>query len=326
MKRFLQVVLLCFCAIPATAQVLQFAGLNTREFQQLDRSKTALFIPGGILEEHGPYLPAGTDGIFNQRLADDLATAVAAQPGWTAVALPSVPLGAGAANEIGRKYSFPGSATVTPGTLRAIFMDLGDQLGRQGFRWIFVVHGHGDPAHNRMLDDAGDYFHDTYGGVMLNVFGYVWAMKPQEFRTPGELALDGLAEHATMTETSVILALRPEAVAPEFRSAIPQTGHSMAELQQIAAVDTWPGYFGAPALATPELGQKVYGLWIERAKELVLGVLSGRPYADLPRYGTIYADDPADAAAAVVNSEMERQHQAWLAKRGAPAPPASVVP
>ena len=329
MKGLLRVILFCCCAAQASADVLHFAELNTRQMQRLDRNRTVLIIPGGILEEHGPYLPAGPDGIFNQRLADDLALAVAAQPGWNAVLLPSVPLGAGAANEIGRKYSFPGSATVMPQTLRAIFMDLGDQLGKQGFRWIFVVHGHGDPAHNRMLDDAGDYFHDTYGGVMLNVFGYLWAMESRDFRTPEQRAADGLAEHATMTETSVILALKPDAVAPDFRSAPPQTGGSMEALQQIATGKSWPGYFGAPALATPELGRKIYGLWLERARELVLGVLNGKPVAGLPRYGTLYADDPADAAAAVVNAEMESQHQAWLAKRGAPTPAAgdaSILP
>lgn len=47
-----------------------------------------------------PYPPAGSDGIFNQRLANDLAAFVASQPGWTALMLPSVPLGAHAANEI----------------------------------------------------------------------------------------------------------------------------------------------------------------------------------------------------------------------------------
>jgi creatinine amidohydrolase/Fe(II)-dependent formamide hydrolase-like protein len=198
-------------------------------------------------------------------------------------------------------------------------MDLADQLGKRHFRWIFVVHGHGDPAHNRMLDDAGDYFHDSYGGVMLNVLGHVWAMPPRDFRTPAERESDGLPEHASMTETSVILALRPDIVAPDFRSAAPQAGHSMQELQRIAEADAWPGYFGAPALASPELGEKIYGLWIERAKELVLGVINGRPYANLPRYGTLYSDDPADAAAAIFNAEMEERHRAWLKKRAAAA-------
>src|SRR5579885_1315874 len=97
-----------------SAQVLRFADLNTREFSKLDKNKTVVIVPGGILEEHGPYLPAGTDGIFNARLAEDLAHAVANRAGWTALVTPAIPLGAGAANEIGQKYSFPGSCTILP--------------------------------------------------------------------------------------------------------------------------------------------------------------------------------------------------------------------
>src|ERR1700712_2361575 len=126
-------------ASPVEAQILQFANLNTRDFARLDKARTVVIIPGGVLEEHGPYLPAGTDGIFNRRFADDLAKVIASRPGWTALMLPSVPLGAGAANEIGHKYSFAGSCTVLPTTLRRIFMDFADQLGQEQFRWILVV-------------------------------------------------------------------------------------------------------------------------------------------------------------------------------------------
>jgi hypothetical protein len=31
------------------------ATITTTEFAALDRSRTAVIIPGGILEEHGPY-------------------------------------------------------------------------------------------------------------------------------------------------------------------------------------------------------------------------------------------------------------------------------
>jgi len=110
-------------------------------------------------------------------------------------------------------------------------MDLADQLGQQGFRWIVVVHGHGDPAHNRMLDQAGDYFHNTYGGEMVNLIGYLWAMKLKEFRTPEQQKQDGLPEHATMSETSWIMALKPQAVAADYKIAAAYPGKSIQELQ-----------------------------------------------------------------------------------------------
>ncbi|KAA6462878.1 creatininase family protein [Acidobacteria bacterium AB60] len=299
---------------PLTAQVLQFADLNTRDFLKLSKDKVVVIVPGGILEEHGPYLPSGTDGIFNARLADDLAKAVASRPGWTALLMPQIPLGAGAANELGRKYWFPGSCTVTPNTLRSIFMDIADQLGQLGFRWIVVVHGHGDPAHNRMLDQAGDYFHDTYGGEMVNLFGYLWAMDLKDFRSAEEQREDGLPEHATMAETSWILALKPRAVAPDYKSALPHSGKSIDELEQIASQKDWPGYFGAPALASSELGWKMYDQWVQRATELMNRILDGKDYRKLARYGDVYADDPGDAAAMSINRKLEAQHDAWLKK------------
>ncbi|SRR6266702_285753 len=298
---------------PAAAQVLQFADLNTRDFARLDKAKTVVIIPGGILEEHGPYLPSGTDGIFNRRFADDLAKSVASRPGWTVLMLPSVPLGAGAANEIGQKYSFAGSCTVLPATLRSAFMDIADQLGQQHFRWIMVVSGHGDPAHNRMLDEAGDYFHDIYGGDMVNVFGYLWAMNLEDLRTAREQKEDGLAEHATMVETSWILALNPAAVSKDYKSAKPLPGANLDQLKKIASASDWPGYFGAPGLASAALGQKEYDRWLLRGNELISSVLNGKPYRNLSRLGNV--DDPADAAAVANNERLERQHDAWLSKK-----------
>ena len=58
-----------------------------------------------------------------------------------------------------------------PSTLKAIYMDLATELGEQGFKWIMVVHVHGSPMHIAALDDAGDWFRDTYGGRMVNLWG-----------------------------------------------------------------------------------------------------------------------------------------------------------
>lgn len=147
-------------------------------------------------------------------------------------------------------------------------MDLADQLGAERFQWIVTVHEHGDPAHNRMLDEAGDYFHDTYGGEMINLFGYLWAMDLKDFRTEEQRQEDGLAEHATMTETSLILALKPQLVAPDYKFAAPQTGQSIEELGKIASRKNWPGYFGSPALASAPLGRRAYDQWVTRSTEL----------------------------------------------------------
>jgi hypothetical protein len=51
-----------FLSQQVAAQVVRVAEMNTRQIQALNLQKTVVLIPGGILEEHGPYLPSYTDG------------------------------------------------------------------------------------------------------------------------------------------------------------------------------------------------------------------------------------------------------------------------
>src|SRR5215207_3660375 len=199
----MRAILVCTAALlsalagPTAAQVRRVAEMSTTSLRALDRERTAVVLVGGILEEHGPYLPAFTDGYVNERLAADLATAIAARPGWTALVFPTIPLGVGGANEIGRRFSVAGTYTVRASTLRAVFMDLADELGAQGFRWVFAVHGHGAPSHNRALDDAGDYFEATYGGRMLHLTGLLPVLEAEPpMSTAAEERENGLEIHA----------------------------------------------------------------------------------------------------------------------------------
>jgi hypothetical protein len=74
-------------------------------------------------------------------------------------------------------------------TLRAIYMDLANELGDQGFRWIFLIHNHGAPNNHKALNRASDYFHDVYGGAMVHLFGLKpvfseWRVYPPGTTTP----------------------------------------------------------------------------------------------------------------------------------------------
>jgi Creatinine amidohydrolase len=42
---------------PAFAQIYHVKDMNTEQIKALDREKTVVLLPVGILEEHGPYLP-----------------------------------------------------------------------------------------------------------------------------------------------------------------------------------------------------------------------------------------------------------------------------
>jgi creatinine amidohydrolase/Fe(II)-dependent formamide hydrolase-like protein len=118
------VLLLLLTPSPSAAQLWKVATMNTEQIRALDRNKTAVILPGGILEEHGPFLPSFADGYQNEWGSERLAAAIVARPGWQVLMFPTIPLGVGGANEIGRKHVFPGTFAVRSTTLRSVFMDL----------------------------------------------------------------------------------------------------------------------------------------------------------------------------------------------------------
>ena len=317
---------LALCAavtINASAQIHHVAQLNTEQIRALDRAKTVVLLPGSILEQHGPYLPSFTDGYANERLTQEVANAIVERPGWHVLIFPTIPLGFGGANEIGRKYSFPGSYTVRAATLRAVFMDLATELGEQGFRWIFVIHVHGAPIHNRMLDQAGDYFRDVYHGHMVNLFGLIGPVRLGSLAESGltEQAKneDGFSVHAGLVETSRMLFLRPDLVNPAVFGAPSFTGKDMDDLVRIAKLEKWPGYFGAPRHATASVGARMWMSLSSAYRELAMKILDGQDYGQVQRHADLRRTVPANVSIdrdALEHDQMIlRKQEAWLETR-----------
>jgi|GEM_PF-520911 len=278
-------------AARADAQVLRFAEMDAGTIGRLDRARTVVVIPGGILEQHGPLLAVNADGLRNERVAEAVAAGVAARPGWTAVILPTVPLGARGFETAARRPGFPGSVAVRPSTLQAVFSDLGDALAAQGFRHVFVVHGHGDPDHNRALDLAGDYFRDTYGGMMVHLLGRrgcqaesVGAPPAALFGPEAERA-DAGSPHAGALETARTWYLRPELVdSAVLRRAPDVTAPGPDAWAAAARAADWPGYVGAPRHATLDLGRWIVEREAAGCTELALRLLDGADESTIPRY------------------------------------------
>lgn len=295
----------------ASAQVLQMGAMNTRQLGEVDKSRTVVIIPGGIMEEHGPYLPANTDGYVSERQARDLAEALVAE-GWQVLLFPALPLGAGGANELAAKYPFPGTYVVRLDTLRAVYMDLADELGEAGFRWVFLVHSHGAPNHVRILQEASDYFTDTYPGRMLPVTGGMeaWASPDHPRRGLGEQARreDASSGHGGIDETSLMLFLEPSLVSPDYRDAAVFTAAGENGMVDVARRDDWQGYFGAPAHATAEYGARLYRLSTGAMVKEALEVLADpRPAARASR--PLRA---VDDAAIARDEAIRRRQQEWI--------------
>jgi creatinine amidohydrolase/Fe(II)-dependent formamide hydrolase-like protein len=311
-------------ASPAATQVVRVGDLNTAQIRGLDRAKTAVFLSGGILEEHGPYLPAYTDGVLSSRLTQELAqTVVRQKAGWTALLFPQIPLGASGSNELGGHFVFPGTYAIRPSTLRAIFMDLADELGQQGFRWIVVVHVHGAPLHNRALDQASDYFHETYAGRMVHLWGMVpvlagWGSVLGTL-SAAEKQEDGVSLHGGLDETSLMLHLQPDLVSPEYRNAPIVTGKTLEESFRAAARPDWPGYLGSPRLATAAMGERIWSSFSAAAARVMLAVLDGGDPGQYQRYADLLARNPLYqgwfAAAGARDSTRDIAQRDWLRRR-----------
>ncbi|HEY7286464.1 MAG TPA: creatininase family protein [Vicinamibacterales bacterium] len=313
-------VLLMFSSLPASGQVLDVRELHPSQIAALDRSRTVVLLTGGILEEHGPFLPSYSDGYQTEFVASRLAEAIVARPGWVVLRMPPVPLGTMPASEIGGRLSFPGSYGVRSSTLRAVFMDLATDLGDAGFRWGFIVNLHGSPTHNRALDDAAQYFVDTFGGRMVHLSGLasVAGAVPRDIFSPAQRNAEGFSVHADADEHSRLLFLRPDLVRPDVATAAPVIGRNFADLVTIARKDDWPGYWGTPAIATAAAGARAMNAIAQAAVDVALKTLDGAPDAALPRVANLMAGDPDVASLVAASLERERQAERrqtdWLAR------------
>jgi creatinine amidohydrolase/Fe(II)-dependent formamide hydrolase-like protein len=61
--------LMLACNATLWAQILDVRELNTEQIDRLDRTRTAVLLTAGILEQHGPFLPSYSDGYQSEFLA-----------------------------------------------------------------------------------------------------------------------------------------------------------------------------------------------------------------------------------------------------------------
>jgi mycofactocin system creatininase family protein len=194
------------------------------------RAPTALLaVPLGATEQHGPHLPLATDADVATALAD----ALAARRGDILVA-PALAYGAS-----GEHAGFPGTLSIGLAALELVIVELVRSAG--AFAGVVLVNGHG-----------GNLASVAAATARLRAEGRaVLAWSPT---VPGGDA------HAGRTETSLLLAVRPEAVRP--RAAEPGDLRPLAALlpslrsEGVAAVSP-NGVLGDPTGATGDEGRRL---------------------------------------------------------------------
>src|SRR5262249_6341817 len=128
--------------------ILRYENITHLELSALPRDKTAVFLSVGPLEQHGPHLPLGTDGLTADFFSEQLARRLAEKrPDWTFILFPTMFAGSDT-------LTYTGSIEVKPTVLRTLLLAQCSQLARDGFRNLVAVGTHGGPRHMVVLEEV----------------------------------------------------------------------------------------------------------------------------------------------------------------------------
>lgn len=217
----------------------------------------------GVIEEHGPHLPLGTD-VYAPSAILRRAKALLLERQVETLILPPFYWGV---NQV--TGAFPGSVDIRPELMVEVIVDVCRSMKKDGFQRVFCLSGHGDASHNRAIFDGV-----TKGRVATEIDMSMLippimldrlqldAKDPRVTRyEPEDEPQPQYADvHAGATETSVMLAVAPELVRSDIVAQLEPTRFDRADLaewrkgQQVAAAKTPLGYLGDPASATVERG------------------------------------------------------------------------
>jgi creatinine amidohydrolase len=199
-------------------------------------SETLLVIPVGSTEQHGPHLPLATDTEVALALARRLAVL---RP--DVIVAPPIPYGSS-----GEHAGFAGTLSIGRAALEAMLVEL--IRSADVFAGVLLVSAHGG--------NAGPV---KRAASVINAEG-------RNLRVWSPPATDPTDSHAGRTETSLLLAVHPEAVQAErAQPGTPQSLHQLwPELRRggVAAVSP-NGVLGDPTGASVEAGQRLLRDWTE---------------------------------------------------------------
>src|SRR5215475_10797828 len=221
----------------------------------LNQSKPCvLILPVGSTEAHGPHLPLSADVIIAEEMAARAARTLEAR-GEAALTLPPLAYSVTDFSE-----GFPGSVSIRAETATALVGDILRSLIKQGFKRIAVANAHLEPAHIATLQAACEAVKAETGVEIAfpDVTRRRWAqMLTDEFRSG--------ACHAGQYESSLVLSVRPELVREEIRLALEPKMISLSQAIRAGArsfidIGGEQAYFGDPAAATAEEGDRVFDI------------------------------------------------------------------
>ena len=261
------------------------ADLTYPEVEALARDGAVILWGLGVIEEHGPHLPLGTD-VYLPYATLKLARRLLADRGIKAEILP--PFYWGINNVTG---SFAGSITVRPDTMTHLMLDVFQSLRKDGFETVFCISGQGDALHNHTLAGAIQRGRVESGIRAYFVISSAWAERlalgqwPHVLTYPQSQPPTPHADlHAGRGETSMMCAFYPELVRIELLPTLEPTRFTAEDVAEWrkgwanARRKTPHGYLGDPAAADPGHGRII----IETQARLVAETIAAKVESGSP--------------------------------------------
>jgi creatinine amidohydrolase len=191
---------------------LLYERLTWPEVRRAARETRVCLIPVATLEDHGPHLPIDTD----LRITAEICRRAAETAPEEIVLLPPIPHGYSP-----HHMDFPGPITIGWDTFTRYCKDVGTSLARHGFRRILYLNGHG--SNQNLVETAARLVGVDHPGVLAAAAFYLSGQdalaRVNELRDSGH----GGIGHACELETSIYLALEPEAV--DMERAVDERGY-----------------------------------------------------------------------------------------------------
>jgi creatinine amidohydrolase len=220
----------------------------------------------GVIEQHGPHLPLGTDVYMPSELLRRVRKLLA-EKGLQSVIMPPFYWGVNQVSGL-----FPGSFVVRPEIMIELMVDLIKSLKKDSFTRLFCVSGHGDALHNRTIH-AGVKRGAEESGVNARFVGApsffkrlgIDADDPHVLPTPGEVERPGkyFDVHAGKYETSSMWAAYPKLVKDELLPTLKSTDFGIEDLTEWrkggehAMRKTPQGFLGDPAASDRAFGEEI---------------------------------------------------------------------
>lgn len=121
------------------------ADMNWIEIQEKGRKDIPVLFPLGVIEEHGPHLPLGTDIYFSYAICKRIKKSLEKKRKECLIAPPYY---WGINHCTGE---FPGSFSLRPETMKMILNDIFCNLNQFGFKKVICLNQHGDPLHIKTI-------------------------------------------------------------------------------------------------------------------------------------------------------------------------------